>query len=282
MKHLKQIGVVIFILFLWVMGLFAQEGPAWLPMGDLYQAEKIWTFLEIPNTSIVLAGGRYGGEGMGIWKSTDGGQTWSLKLKKYYTKEGVRQLIFDDKKNIIFACISNISRDYKDLPWKSLWYSDDLGETWNYIYHPTNLGAQAGIHGMALIDNKLYVAFEENRTENGNDWWIYSAMLYRLDISDHDPDNWYWEFVMQYPDLNYIMRLTENNGKLYVFGKDYNRDAIRIFIHDVQMLNTSSVTLGTISKIASQVQSLENLQAKNEEMQSAPKHSKNVSPTNWR
>ena len=250
MKTAKQRVFALIIFMLIGMGLYAQEGPAWLPMGNLHRAEKVWTFLEIPNTSIILAGGRSGRENAGIWKSTDGGQNWEQKFNEWYASEGVRQFAFDANKNLIFAGISNVARY---LEWKSLWYSNDLGETWNAIFYPSNLGARAGIHSIILIDNKLYVAFEENRNENGNDWWIYSAMLYRLDISDPDPGRWYWEFIMQYPDLNYIMRLAEHNGKLYVFGKDYTRDAIRVFTHDLQTLNTTANSVGTIGEIESQI-----------------------------
>ena len=234
--------------------LYAQEPPAWLPMGNLDRADKIWTFLEIPGTSIILAAGRADRDEAAVWRSTDGGQSWSRPFHSWYSVEGVRELAFDANRNIIFACISNITGSY--LEYDPLWYSTDLGESWASVAIPTNWGPRAGIHSIALYDNKLYVVLEEVRTENGNYWGIYSGMLYRLDISSADPNDWTWEFVMQYPELNYLVRLAVNNGKLFVFGKDYDRDAIRIFTHSLQELNAKATTIGTVGHFKEQIEAL--------------------------
>ncbi len=252
---MMKVYALALVVLVFTQNIFAQEPPAWLPMGNLYRADKIWCFLEIPGTSIILAGGRADRDEAGIWKSTDGGENWTLKLHTWYTAEGVREFAFDANRNIIFACVSNITGSY--LEWDPLWYSTDLGESWAAISNPTNLGYRAGIHSIVLDGNNLYVAFEDVRPENGNSWGIYSAMLYRLDISSADPNDWKWEFVMQYPELNYLMRLTINNGKLYVFGKDYERDAIRIFTHSLQKLNAMAVPVGTVGEIQRSIEEIE-------------------------
>ena len=75
---------------------------------------------------------------------------------------------------------------------------------------------------------------------------------------------------MQYPELDYIMKITENNGKLYVFGKDYDRDAIRIYIHNLQSLNASGVAVGTVSEIQSRIETLRQQRSLQDESQPSP------------
>ncbi len=246
MRYLQH--VMILLVFILSVSLLAQSGPAWLQQGNLRYADKIWAFLEIPGTDIIIAGGRSDRDEAGIWKSTNGGQTWDQKLRKWYTSEGVREFAFESARNLIFACISNITGG-NDLEWKSIYYSDDLGETWKYIYHPAKLGYRAGAHSVVLLDNKLYVAFEDKHPENGNDnQYIYSADLLRLDISNANPDYWYWEQCMHYPELDYIMRLTVKDNQIFIFGKDKDTDGIRIFIYNPQTMGKAAINLGTLKE----------------------------------
>lgn len=266
----------IFIVIIFSTNLLAQTGPAWMQQGDLVDAKKIWCFLEIPNTSIILAGGRCYYKDAAIWKSTNNGQTWVRKFRKGETDEGVRQFAFDENKNIIFAAVSDY---WSYLEWKSIWYSTDLGETWNYISQPAQLGNRAQAHSIVLLNNKLYVAFQDDHSENGNDnWGIYSADLYRLDISNPNSSYWYWEYCMHYPELDYIMRLAINDGKIYVFGKDRNTNGIRIFTFDPEANGKNSLFIGNLNDINKNIEILQKEELKNnqEKNNSVPPNINNI------
>jgi len=259
----QKILAITFVAMIFANQIFAQSGPAWLQQGDLVNAKKIWCFLEIPNTGIILAGGRGYYKRAAIWKSTNNGQTWEQKLNNSYTDEGVRQFAFDENKNIIFACVSNY---WSYLEWKPIWYSTDLGESWNYISQPAALGNRAQAHSIVILNNKLYVAFQDDHSENGNDnWGIYSADLYRLDISNPNSSYWYWEHCMHYPELDYIMRLAINNDKIYVFGKDRNTNGIRIFTYDPESMGKNAQFIGKLDEIKKEIKLLQNEEAKSEQ-----------------
>lgn len=240
--------------------LLAQSGPTWRVLGNLQDAQKVWAFLEIPGTDIVLAGGRAYSNYAAVWKSTDRGNSWTRKFCQRYSSEGIKQFAFDEDKNIIFAGIAENDGSY--IEWNSLVRSNDMGETWTFIPHPVSLGNRAEAHSIILLNDKLYVAFNDKHTENGNSsyWSIYSAELYRLDVSDPNPDNWYWEFVMQYPELDYLMRLTEKDGKIYVFGKDKATDGIRFFVYDPETMDKTATKVGTIRDIKKQIQQIKQQQ----------------------
>ncbi|APF19658.1 glycosyl hydrolase BNR repeat-containing protein [Caldithrix abyssi DSM 13497] len=276
MRLLKIATIILFLSSIFAGQLLAQSGPAWLQQGNLQYADKIWAFLEIPNTNIIFAGGRSDRDEAGIWKSTNGGQTWEQKLRKWYSSEGVRQFAFDESRNLIFACISNVNGGY-DLEWKTIYYSDDLGETWKYIYHPAQLGYRAGAHSIVLLNNKLYVAFEDRHPENGNDYqYIYSADLLRLDISNANSDYWYWEHCMHYPELDYIMRLSVKDNKIYVFGKDKETDGIRIFIYNTETMGKTASNLGTIQENEKTIKLLKQQQAAFNEEQTSGTTPENI------
>ena len=244
--------VIILFAFLSFNSIQAQTGPSWLVQGDLYRAVKIWDMLEIPNTNIILAAGKGYSTTASIWKSTNNGQNWERKFISWDTDNGVLQLAYDPNKNIVFGAIGNTV--WSALNWKSIVYSTDQGETWVSIWHPAMLGDQAGANSIIFLNNKLYIAYMEKHYENGNYWGIYSAMLFRIDVSSYNPSDWYWEFLMQYPEMDYIMRLAEKDGKLYVFGKDWNSDAIRVFTYDTQTLDRMATRIGTVEEVRQQIE----------------------------
>ncbi|RMD92842.1 MAG: exo-alpha-sialidase [Calditrichaeota bacterium] len=252
MKRAAQISFSIFVsLFLFQVA-WSQVGPSWLIQGNLQDASQIRDFLEIPNTNIIIAAGRKWSDQAALWKSTDNGNTWNKKYEKWAASNGAVQLEYAEAKNVIFAGFGDAV--WGQLTWVSIVYSTDQGETWIEITHPAMLGDHAGANSILLLNNKLYIAYRENHSENGNSWGIYSAMLFRIDVSDVNPSNWVWEFLMQYPELDFITRLADKDGKLYVFGKDKNSDAIRIFTYDPQTLDRMASRVGTVEEVRLQVE----------------------------
>ncbi len=253
MKRGMFIGVFLLLLIFSLNNVWAQSGPSWLIQGDLQDATIINDFIEIPNTNIIIAAGRSYNKYPSIWKSTNSGVTWTRKYYSWSSNYGVVQLEYDNNKNIIFGALGQYV--WNHFSWKSIIYSTDQGENWNTITHPASLGEYSGANSILLLNNKLYIAYWPNHPENGNyHWGDYSAMLYRIDVSDYNPSNWYWEFLMQYPELDYLMRLAEKDGKLYVFGKVWNSNAIRVFTYDTQTLDRMAVRIGTVEEVRQQVE----------------------------
>ena len=207
-------------------------------MGDLDRAYKIFDILEIPNTNIVIAVGQISGwiwHG-GVWKSVDGGHTWTRKA--HYGDAVFYMLQYDTLKNIIFS-VGKV-RDF-------LIYSTNYGEQWHEIYYPYFIGEWAA-RSSVLISGKLYVGFYT--WVNGR---YYSPVLIRLDYSDPNPNNWYWELINQYPELNDtagIFRLVYKNNKLFVFGEDKGGNGIRIYTYDISTLDKMAKPIGTVAEMA--------------------------------
>ena len=251
MKRGMFIGVFLLLLIFSLSNVWAQSGPSWLIQGNLQEAEIVNDFLEIPNTNIIIAAGRRYNRYPAIWKSTNSGVTWTRKYYSWSSTNGVVQLAYDANKNIIFGAIGHHIWDHY---WESIIYSTDQGENWNTIIHPGMLGDGAGASSILFHNNKLYVAYKDYHYENNPNFEMYSAMLFRIDVSDYNPSGWYWEFLMQYPEMDYIMRLAEKNGKIYVFGKDKNSNAIRVFTYDTQTLDRMAVRIGTVEEVRQQVE----------------------------
>ena len=239
-----------------VSSLYPQAAPSWIPQGDLSGAYRVYDIFEIPNTNIVIAVGQrvyrsYSGYyyyGPAIWRSTNGGVTWSRRLALptdggYYW-HAFHNIAYDSSRNMLFtACDTRDNYNYQ-----TVWYSDDYGENWHPIYHPSIIGI-AGADYCAVLDGKLYVFYP----------WQHVGMVYHtplllaLDYSDPNPDNWVWYLVKQYPQISsdgdfYWGKLAVKDGKLYVIGKDKETDAIRIYTYEPSKLNSSMKRLGTVGE----------------------------------
>ncbi len=234
------VSVAILIGVMKSSSLNAQVAPNWLPQHDLFEAEVIYDFLEIPGTNMIFAAthcqGHYHDDFYAVFKSSDGGHTWDRVFTDWNCHwSPTRKLAYDTTRNTVFAG-GYFCNNY------SLAYSMDYGETWYKIAHPF-VGLISGVHfyDILLVNDYIYVA--------PSDLLIYSAQLWRLDIHDSNPDNWTWEFVLSYPELDYLVRLGYKDGKLYVFGKDKDADAIRIFIHDISKLDSMAKPYKTVAQL---------------------------------
>ena len=173
-----------------------------------------------------------GGEGSGLWKSTDGGDTWknisdNAGLPKgLWGISGVSVSPVNSKK--IFALIEN-----KD---GGLFRSDDGGESWKRVNDDRNLRQRAWYYTRVYADtqneNRVYVmnvsfwrsedggkSFERYRTPHGDhhDLWIDPEDNSRLIVGDDggaqvsNDGALSWSTYMNQPTAQYYRVATDNS-----------------------------------------------------------------------
>ena len=201
----------------WGSGVYksVDEGANWSISSNGLENPYVYCLVIDQNNPLILYAGTYGD---GVYKSIDGGINW--------THWGINpgagtlyQFAYDSLNNKLFVC--------GDAANHTIFYSINFGSNWYSIASPIQIGG-GWAYSIKILGQKLYVAFKEKL---GN-LQFYSALLYRLDFSDSDPANWFWEFVMQYPQLDHIMRLAVKDDILYLFGKDKTTDGLRIFTYN--------------------------------------------------
>lgn len=158
----------------------------------------------------------------GVYKSTDGGKTWSKKLFANQDA-GVVDLIIDpNNPRVLYATTWNIRRTPYSLSsggeGSALWKSTDEGETWTNI--STNKGLPSGIWGIsgvtvspvnsdivwALIENKKGGVYKS--TDAGKTW--------RLINSERKLRQRAWYYTRLYAD-------TQDEDILYVLNVRYHK-----------------------------------------------------------
>src|SRR5215469_7956013 len=114
-----------------------------------------------------------GGE-RGLYKTTDGGKTWSQSLIKVDDYTGCSDVLLDPKNpDVVFAATHQRQRSYFGMihggPGSALWRSVDAGKTWSKVAggFPTGDLGRIGMNWAPSAPNILYAQVEANQGRGG-------------------------------------------------------------------------------------------------------------------
>lgn len=154
-------------------------GNTWRHIGleDTRQIGKIVVDPKDANTVYVAAlGHQYGpNEQRGVFKSTDGGQTWNKVLYKNADTGAIELAIDPNNPNVIFAALWQTRRPPWSVyppsngPGSGIYKSTDAGQTWQQVKgngFPSFVG-RVGLTISAADHNRIYAAVDTNDPKTG-------------------------------------------------------------------------------------------------------------------
>jgi photosystem II stability/assembly factor-like uncharacterized protein len=162
-------------------------GKSWTHLG-LDDTQHIAKVLVDPRNSDVVfvaaLGHAYGpNEERGIYRSTDGGKTWTKVLYKDQNS-GAIDLVFDPHNpNVMFAALYQIRRSPWSLdsggPGSGLYRSNDGGLTWRHLEGnglPSGMMGRIGVAVSGADSNRVYALIESQdgglyRSDDGGEHW---------------------------------------------------------------------------------------------------------------
>ena len=190
-----------------------------------------------------------GGDGSGLYKSTDGGETWSsIKTNKGFPKGvwGITAIaVAKSNSDKLYALIENANG--------GLFMSDNGGKTWELTCNDNNIRQRAWYYTKVFIDpvdeNKVYCpnvnfmissdggkTFVSGRTPHGDhhDLWIDPKNPKRMIVSDDGgaqvsldgAKN--WSTVMNQPTVQVYRLSTDNHFPYRILGAQQDNSAFRI------------------------------------------------------
>ncbi|MGV3527612.1 MAG: VPS10 domain-containing protein [Flavisolibacter sp.] len=190
-----------------------------------------------------------GGEGSGLWKSTDGGETWVNLTSKKGLPKGVWGIVgvavAGSNPDKIYALIENEKG--------GLYVSNDAGETWTLASNDNNIRQRAWYYTKIFVDpkneNLVYApnvgfmrsrdggkTFQGVRTPHGDhhDLWIDPQNGDRMIVADdggaqisfNGGEN--WSTYMNQPTAQIYRVTTDNSFPYRILGAQQDNSTIRI------------------------------------------------------
>jgi photosystem II stability/assembly factor-like uncharacterized protein len=203
----------------WVENGFFKNIPgktAWMPMGSPAERQYVWSAIETPEGAIVVC------NESGIYKTTDGGETWKLVFQ-----EAAPASLYLENGTLYGVCSGGIL------------CSTDGGENWSWRLQ--DKGSHKSLHRLdgrltALIrkDEAYTLAFPDESDAKTN-WPALAAGLAGIrhindleqsgntlfcshggGISRSDNRGKTWRLIMPAPEENTVLRLALSKGQIFV------------------------------------------------------------------
>ena len=186
-------------------------GQSWLDIGnDLASLSFGAIAIDPNNPETIYAGsgevcyflGFIGFNGKGIFKSTDGGNSWNQITEGIGSVTSFGDLVVSPfNSNVLLAALASGNYYTGDLPNEGLWKSTDAGEHWERIldvqdafdiaFHPTDANKVFAAVGGGNSDAGFYISTDQGDTWNqSNDGLPATSSMHRLqiDVSQSNPD----------------------------------------------------------------------------------------------
>ena len=190
-----------------------------------------------------------GGEGSGLWKSTDGGETWTNITSRKGLPKGVWGIVgvavAPSNPDKVYAIIENANG--------GMYVSNDAGETWTLTSNDNNIRQRAWYYTKVFVDpkneNVVYApnvgfmrsrdggrTFQAIRTPHGDhhDLWIDPENPSRMIVADDGGaqvsfdggEN--WSTYMNQPTAQIYRVSTDNSFPYRILGAQQDNSTIRI------------------------------------------------------
>jgi photosystem II stability/assembly factor-like uncharacterized protein len=190
-----------------------------------------------------------GGEGSGLWKSTDGGETWTSIASRKGLPRGtwgiVGVAVAPSNPDKLYALIEHASG--------GLYTSNDAGETWSFVNGDNNIRQRAWYYTKVFVDpkneNVVYApnvgfmrsrdggrSFQSINTPHGDhhDLWIDPEDSSRMIVADDggaqvsfDGGN-SWSTYMNQPTAQIYRVSTDNSFPYRILGAQQDNSTLRI------------------------------------------------------